>query len=79
MGYHTELMGQFWLHDSSNYYKRFGHDDLAIWTTEGIMLHSKNLRLEWSNNNFPGKRWGGFPGMRLILPGEPYEPPSTWS
>ncbi|GHO65561.1 hypothetical protein KSC_044530 [Ktedonobacter sp. SOSP1-52] len=56
-----------------NYYKRFSHDDLAIFRLEGIELHSKNLRLAWSNNNFPGKRWGGVPRKRLILPGEPYE------
>lgn len=54
-----------------NYYKRFGYDDLAIYRMEGIELHSINLRLAWSNNNFPGKRWGGVPRERLILPGEP--------
>lgn len=56
-----------------NYYKRFGHNDLAIWTTEGIELHSKNLHLAWSNNNFPEKLWEGFPRQRLILPGEPFD------
>ncbi|GCE26403.1 hypothetical protein KDA_18870 [Dictyobacter alpinus] len=56
-----------------NYYKRFGYDDLAIWTSEGIQLHSKNLRLQWGHNNFPGKLWGGFPRERLILPDEAYE------
>ena len=58
-----------------NYYKRYGYDDLAIWTTEGICLYSKNLRLEWSFNKFPGKRWYGFLDMRLILPGEPFVSP----
>ncbi|GCE12479.1 hypothetical protein [Tengunoibacter tsumagoiensis] len=56
-----------------NYYERFGRVDLSIWTTEGIWLDSKQLRLEWSHNNFPGRLWGGFPRQRLILPDEPYE------
>jgi hypothetical protein len=30
----------------SNYYKRHGHDDLGILSTEGIYLHSKNLSLQ---------------------------------
>lgn len=56
-----------------NYYKRHGHDDLAIMTTEGIALYSKNLRLAYSSNKFPGNPWRGLPLDRLILPDEPWE------
>ena len=60
-----------------NYYKRHGHDDLAIWNTEGIALHSKGLRF-W--RDFRGEKiagyaplhpsWDGVVRTMLLLSGE---------
>lgn len=60
-----------------NYYKRHGHDDLAIWSTEGIALHSKGLRF-W--RDFRGEKiegyatlhpsWDGVVRTMLLLSGE---------
>jgi hypothetical protein len=56
-----------------NYYKRHGYDDLALYTTEGIRLHSKKLRLYWDTHRLKNKAWEGEPTTKLVLYDEQWE------
>ncbi len=56
-----------------NYYKRHGHDDLAIWRGDGISLASKKLHLDWADNQVKDPSWEGVPTQKLILGDEPDE------